>query len=261
MESQPPIIKVFIDNEKKVLEAGKYNKAQFDWLIDSLEKAERTRIQILKLIKDQGQINVDKIKKELGLSDEIIELNIEYLRELGLLGFLNEYPRFFREIIENSDHPGLFPSTKIIKEKNLCCGCGLCVAICPVNAIDYLEGTFEINEDLCIHCGLCYSACPRSFFPIFSDNRGFTDPEAKFNEQFKSYRMLCTAQTTEERIKQVAQDGGIVTTLLKTAFKEGYIDGTFAVTLGDQPLKPLPIFVKNQEELLKTAGTKYTNVP
>ena len=261
MESEPPIVKVFIDNEKKVLEAGKYNKAQFDWLIDSLEKAERTRIQILKLIKDQGQINVDKIKKELGLSDEIVEINVEYLRELGLLGFLNEYPRFFREIIENSDHPGLFPSTKIIKEKNLCCGCGLCVAICPVNAIDYLEGTFEINEDLCIHCGLCYSACPRSFFPIFSDNRGFTDPEAKFNEQFKSYRMLCTAQTTEERIKRVAQDGGIVTTLLKTAFKEGYIDGTFAVTLGDQPLKPVPIFVENQEELLKTAGTKYTNVP
>ena len=261
MENQPPIVKVFIDNEKKILEAGKYNKVQFDWLIDSLEKAERIRIQILKLIKDQDQINIDKIKKELDLSDEIVEINIEYLRELGLLGFLNEHPRFFREIIENSDHPGLFPSTKIIKEKNLCCGCGLCVAICPVNAIDYLEGTFEINEDLCIHCGLCYSACPRSFFPMFLDKLESIDPEVQFNEQFKSYRMLCTAQTTEERIKRVAQDGGIVTTLLKTAFKEGDIDGTFAVTLGDQPLKPVPIFVENQEELLKTAGTKYTNVP
>jgi len=261
MEVQSPLIKLLVTNEDKILEIRKYNKAQFDKLIDSLTKAENIRNLILEKIRELGDINFERIQEELELSDEIVEVNIDYLRELGLLGFLNEHPRFFREIIENSDHPGLFPSTKLIKEKNLCCGCGLCVAICPVNAIDYLEGTFEIDEDLCINCGLCFSACPRSFFPTRIDRLEHTDPDVKFKDQFKYYRTLCTAQTTEARIKSVAQDGGIVTTLLKNAFKQGYIDGSFAVTLGDQPLKPLPIFVENEEELLKTAGTKYTNVP
>jgi glutamate synthase (NADPH/NADH) small chain len=208
-----------------------------------------------------GEIDVKRIQEELTFPDDIVEVNIDYLRELGLLGFINEHPRFFRETIENSDHPGLFPSTKLIKEKNLCCGCGLCVAICPVNAIDYLEGTFEINEDLCIKCGLCFSACPRSFFPSSINKLKNTDSAVKFKKQFNYYRNLCTAQTTDDKIKNVAQDGGIVTTLLKTAFKQSYIDGSFAVTLGEQPLKPLPVFVENLEELLKTAGTKYTNVP
>ena len=262
MENQSPLLKILNENESKILTNGKYNKNQFDYLIRSLTQAESIRFQILDKIKEAGKIDVEKIKLELGLSSEIVEISIDYLRELGLLGFINKHPRFFREIIEGSDHPGIFPSTKLIKDKNLCCGCGLCVAICPVNAIDYLEGTFEINEDLCIKCGICFSACPRSFFPQqLNELEQKNDQDIQFSEQFKYYRMLCTAQTTEERIKSVAQDGGIVTTLLKTAFEQGYIDGSFAVTLGDQPLKPLPIFVENEESLLKTAGTKYTNVP
>ena len=262
MESQSPLIKVLKENETKILERGKYNKNQYDFLIRSLTDAENTRNLILNKIKELGRIDLDKMQEDLGLSREILDINIDYLRELGMLAFLGEHPRFFKDIIENSDHPALFPSTKLIKDRNLCCGCGLCVAICPVNAIDYLEGTFEINEDICISCGLCFSACPRSFFPTQLNNINDDDPaEIKFTDELKYYRQLCTAQTTEDRIRNVAQDGGIVTTLLKTAFKEGYIDGSFAVTLGDQPLKPLPVFVENEEELLKTAGTKYTNVP
>ena len=261
MKSQSPLVELLKNKEAKILEIGKYKKNELDNLIDSLSAAETTRYQILEQIKDSGEINVDRIKSDLGLSKEIVEISVEYIKELGLLGFLNMHPRFFREIIENSENPGIFPNIKLILEKNLCCGCGLCVSICPVNAIDYSEGFFEIDENLCINCGLCFSACPRSFFPKQLDKSESDDPNIKFTEQFGSYRMFCTAQTTEDRIKSVAQDGGIVTTLLKTAFKQGFIDGSFAVSMGDQPLKPLPIFVENDEDLLKTAGTKYTNVP
>ena len=259
--NQSPLIQVLLDNKSKILDAGKCKAFQFDHLITSLTEAEDTRYKILEKIKQLGEINLDQIQADLGLSREIVAINVDYLRELGLLAFIDEHPRFFREIIENSEHPGLFPSTQLIKDKNLCCGCGLCVSICPVDAIDYLEGTFEINEDRCINCGLCYSACPRSFFPAELNKLKYQDPDVKFTSEIKHYRDLYTAQTTEDRIKKVAQDGGIVTALLKAAFKEGYIDGSFAVTLGEQPLKPLPIFVENEEELLKTAGTKYTNVP
>jgi glutamate synthase (NADPH/NADH) small chain len=262
MEVKSPLIEILMDHKTKILEIGKYNQIEFEKLINSLNEAERERSLILEKIKKDGLIDIKKIQTELDLSEENVLNNIEYLKELGLLAFIDKHPRFFKEIIENSEKKGIFPSTKLIKEKNLCCGCGLCVAICPVNAIDYLEGSFVIDEDICINCGLCFSACPRSFFPKelekLEENH---DPNIKFVKQFNYYRDLFTAQTTEPRIKSVAQDGGIVTTLLKTAFKQGYINGSFAVTIGDQPLKPLPILIESEEDLLKTAGTKYTNVP
>ena len=40
--------------------------------------------------------------------------------------------------------------------------------------------------------------------------------------------------------------------MLKTAFKQGFIDGSFAVTSGAEPLKPLPVLIESEEDLLKT---------
>ena len=51
-----------------------------------------------------------------------------------------------------------------------CVGCGLCVAVCPSNAIrlvavedmggDRRPEVYEINGIRCIYCGLCAEACP-----------------------------------------------------------------------------------------------------
>ncbi len=262
MEVQSPLIDTLLNNKDKILKIGKYNKLEFEQLINSLSIAESDRQRILKKIEELGTTDIQRLQEELNLSDTNIFANIEYLKELGLLGFVGEKPRFFQDIIEKSEKKGVFPNTTIIKETNLCCGCGLCVTICPVNAIDYSEGTFEIDDESCIECGLCYSCCPRSFFPkVLENHEENHTPNIKFLEQFNYYRDIYTAQTTYPRIKKVAQDGGIVTTLLKTAFEQGFIDGSFAVTVGDEPLKPLPILVENDEELLMTAGTKYTNTP
>ena len=50
-------------------------------------------------------------------------------------------------------------------EKNRCCGCGACKAICPKNAIQMIEdeeGFFYpvIDEGICVNCGLCQKVCP-----------------------------------------------------------------------------------------------------
>lgn len=55
--------------------------------------------------------------------------------------------------------------TKIVPwERELCCGCGLCSNICPVNAIEMCadnEGFLYpvVNKKLCVKCGLCGSKC------------------------------------------------------------------------------------------------------
>ena len=48
---------------------------------------------------------------------------------------------------------------RVIKGK--CIGCGTCVAVCPVEAINYDEdGNASINKEICIKCGGCRGVCP-----------------------------------------------------------------------------------------------------
>ncbi|MDH7476790.1 MAG: CoB--CoM heterodisulfide reductase iron-sulfur subunit A family protein [Candidatus Bathyarchaeota archaeon] len=47
-------------------------------------------------------------------------------------------------------------------DENLCVGCGLCISICPYNAIEKDEnGIAKVNEVLCKGCGTCAASCPK----------------------------------------------------------------------------------------------------
>ena len=43
----------------------------------------------------------------------------------------------------------------------LCIACGLCAQSCPKDAISFLWGKAEIDQNRCVRCGLCVKACPR----------------------------------------------------------------------------------------------------
>ena len=57
-------------------------------------------------------------------------------------------------------------------DQNKCTGCGVCVAVCPYNAINFDDkGKALVNEAMCKGCGTCVSSC-RSDAPAL---RGFTN--------------------------------------------------------------------------------------
>ena len=44
-------------------------------------------------------------------------------------------------------------------ESNKCVGCGDCVDVCPVNAIEIIDGKSVIDAEKCIGCELCIRSC------------------------------------------------------------------------------------------------------
>jgi len=46
-----------------------------------------------------------------------------------------------------------------IVDKDKCDGCGECVDVCPVDAIELQSEKAVINDE-CIDCGICVETCP-----------------------------------------------------------------------------------------------------
>ncbi|NIO47920.1 MAG: FAD-dependent oxidoreductase [Candidatus Aminicenantes bacterium] len=49
---------------------------------------------------------------------------------------------------------------------NLCTGCGMCVQVCPYDALSLKDGKAEVNEVLCEGCGTCSATCLRAAIQV-----------------------------------------------------------------------------------------------
>ncbi len=49
---------------------------------------------------------------------------------------------------------------KVIIDKELCTGCGLCVPVCPDRTIDLIDGLASVVGEKCMVCGHCQAVCP-----------------------------------------------------------------------------------------------------
>jgi coenzyme F420 hydrogenase subunit beta len=144
---------------------------------------------------------------------------------------------------------------------SLCVGCASCVVTCPIGCLDYIDGRPVLSKE-CSSCGICARICPRykSSWPELEHlifNR-----ERRPDEEFGVYRRMVIARTRDKKIREVCQDGGVVTSLLLYALENEIIDG--AAVSGTDPEKPLmaiPRLATSEEELIASAGTRYTYSP
>lgn len=50
----------------------------------------------------------------------------------------------------------------VIIDQKLCKGCGICVSLCPKQALalNEVNKSYYAHPDVCIHCGMCELWCP-----------------------------------------------------------------------------------------------------
>jgi coenzyme F420 hydrogenase subunit beta len=153
---------------------------------------------------------------------------------------------------------------------NLCTGCAACIMACPRDVLDYelssyhpfnVEDSTEFDD--CIHgqrgCDICTKACPRfRVWEVECDEALFGRPR-KADEVFGVYRDVLLVRANDEKIFEAGQDGGLVSALLIWGLENGKIDGALVSKVSQERIWDAePCVVTTREEVLATAGSRYT---
>ena len=154
----------------------------------------------------------------------------------------------------------------------LCTGCAGCVVTCPHDVIGYEheEGKYipfhleeELGLDNCIHgekgCTTCTRACPRFRTWESAANNHLFGRDRRDDELSGIWEQLLLTRAVDTEAHQKGQDGGFVSAMLIWLLDNGYIDGALVSGVEDDDRwKAKPAVVRNREEVLATAGSRYT---
>ncbi|UCC33344.1 MAG: Coenzyme F420 hydrogenase/dehydrogenase, beta subunit C-terminal domain, partial [Candidatus Bathyarchaeota archaeon] len=144
-----------------------------------------------------------------------------------------------------------------VVERGICGKCGGCISFCSAGELNALEmGENElpryINEDNCLKCGICYLICPQ------------TDKlNAELQEKFGwrppigDYQRITSAQTTDEAVKEICTDGGVVTSLLLYLLDRNLINGAI-VSMKTGRFSRKAVIARRPEELIEAAGSTFS---
>lgn len=153
---------------------------------------------------------------------------------------------------------------------NLCTGCAACIMACPRDVLEYEQATyhpFNIEDstafDDCVHgqrgCDICTKACPRFRFWEVECDTALFGRERRTDEVVGIYRDIYLVRATDEGIFQAGQDGGLVSALLIWGLQNGRIDGGLVSKRSTERIWDAePCVVTTREEVLATAGSRYT---
>jgi len=157
----------------------------------------------------------------------------------------------------------------------LCTGCAGCVVTCPHDVIGYEheEGKykpFHLEEELglenCAHgfgesggCTTCTRACPRFRAWEPAADMHLFGRVRNPDEMGGVWRQLLLTRAADDTQHQKGQDGGFVTAMLTWLMDHDYIEA--AMVSGVEPddaWKAKPVLARNKDEVLATAGSRYT---
>jgi coenzyme F420 hydrogenase subunit beta len=160
-------------------------------------------------------------------------------------------------------------------DTGLCTGCSGCVVTCPHDVIGYEheEGKYlpfhleeSLGPDNCAHgfgeeggCTTCTRACPRFRAWESAADLHLFGRVREPDEMAGVWRQLYLTRASDEMVHTMGQDGGLVSAMLIWLREHDYIDAALVSGVEDDDRwKAKPQVVSTRDEILATAGSRYT---
>jgi len=138
-------------------------------------------------------------------------------------------------------------------DTGLCAYCGACASGCPY-VVSY-KGRIVLLDNCDISEGQCYQYCPRTRTDLdtISQHVFGTDYSA---DELGTVKEVLIARSTNLYIRERAQYGGVVTTLMSLALEEGYIASAILTRMSNDKI-PFAFLARNKEDILQSVGSNY----
>ncbi len=154
---------------------------------------------------------------------------------------------------------GQFRVIDEVIDQGICVGCGACVGLCPY--FQYFDGKVVVVDRCLAENGRCLQVCPMAGYEGTSPKtKGPDDADASGaseNREIGSFRKIFTARATDEKIRENAQYGGVVSAIVIYALEKGYIHSAVLTNSGKHA-SPEGSIAGNRSDVIKCSGSRYS---
>jgi coenzyme F420 hydrogenase subunit beta len=155
--------------------------------------------------------------------------------------------------MENANSKGQCQLIDKVINQGICVTCGACVGICPY--FDYHGGRVAVMDRCQSDTWRCLQLCPRADYEDTSLDKMVIDGVR--TTPIGPYNKILIARSKAQEIREKAQYGGIVSTLLIYALDKGLIKSAILTDRGNE-ISPAGMIARNRSDILHCGGSRYT---
>ena len=147
----------------------------------------------------------------------------------------------------------------------LCVRCGACISLCPKSILVFDDKHYPLlvdKDNICNSCGYCMTACPGMDVDIPEISKKVFGEINDYFNVLGIHKEVLIGKSSNENIRKASSAGGIITQILITLLRQGYIRKALVAGVSlSEPWKGMPILAETEEEIIECTQSKYTIIP